>query len=148
MSLIEALEEIGAYLPQKAVVRIAGDLLEADEFDDDDDKRICALLVHLGDTAVSEVCACKFDCYGMSVYEAGGGEYAVATEDEANAAWDSALDNYIDECIRPEINGSLAYYFDEDAWKSDARHDGRGYCLSCYDGNEYEVSDLLIYRVN
>ena len=41
---------------------------------------------------------------------------------------------------------------DEEKWKNDARHDGRGHCLSSYDGHEHEVKVdgewFYIYRVN
>ena len=39
-------------------------------------------------------------------------------------------------------------YFDREAWKRDARMDGRGHCLGSYDGGEYEVGDYLVYRIN
>jgi len=43
-------------------------------------------------------------------------------------------------------------YFDEDAWKYDAKMDGRGHSLASYDGNENEetVNDetYYIYRIN
>jgi hypothetical protein len=63
------------------------------------------------------------------------------TEDEADERWDEELDNYIDECIMPEIPDCYQNYFDEKAWKHDARMDGRGHAISRYDGdeNEYKI---------
>jgi len=64
------------------------------------------------------------------------GEYLVVTDDEADDLWDESLNNYIDECL--EIPEAMANYFDRDAWKSDAKMDGRRHFLSGYDGNENE----------
>ena len=80
------------------------------------------------------------------------GEYLVLTSDEAETAHDEALENYIDECILPECPPTIAPYFDRDAWKRDARYDGRGHVLASYDGDEHEVKIdgewFYIYRVN
>ena len=67
-----------------------------------------------------------------------GDEYLVLTDDEADSTMEDALDNYIDECIIPEIPDAWANYFDSEAWKRDARMDGRGHILNRYDGTEYE----------
>ena len=78
-------------------------------------------------------------------------EYLVLTDSEADDMEDQQLDNYIDECIMPEIPEHLQNYFDDEAWKRDARMDGRGHIISTYDGCEYEekVNDTwyYIYRV-
>lgn len=58
--------------------------------------------------------------------EAEGGTYLVLTDDEADDKWDESLNNYIEECVMPEIPDNLQNYFDDDAWKEDAKHDGRG----------------------
>jgi hypothetical protein len=80
------------------------------------------------------------------------GEYAVLTDEEANERWEEYLDSYIDDCILEGKDGALAKYFDRDAWKDDARHDGRGHCLSPYDGEEHEIKIdgewIYIYRTN
>ena len=79
-------------------------------------------------------------------------DYMVLTDSEADDAWDESLDNYLEECIYPELSGNLKNYFDDDKWKRDARYDGRGHSLSLYDGNEHEetVCDetFYIYRTN
>ena len=74
-----------------------------------------------------------------------GREYDVLTDEEADDRWEQELDNYIDECIMPELEKAedsigirISYYFDDEAWKRDARIDGRGHTLSRYDGCEYE----------
>jgi len=81
----------------------------------------------------------------------------VLDDGEADEAWDEYLDNYIEECILRELPKQYRNYFDNDRWKEDARQDGRGNCLSGYNGNEYketvndEDGDLhtfYIYRQN
>ena len=87
-------------------------------------------------------------------------DYLVLTDAEADDKWDEELDNYIEECIEPEIErisegqGNLSYYikFDEEMWKRDAKMDGRGHSLSRYDGHEHEETvngqTFYIYRQN
>ena len=86
--------------------------------------------------------------YDDCVFEFGSQEYMVLDENEADERWEESLDSYIEECIMPELSGTLANYFDEDAWKRDARFDGRGHSLSPYDGCEYEQDSYYIYRLN
>lgn len=121
----------------------------------DIDIRIKALADHLG-CEVDEITE-EFDgpMYGEGVAfgcDTEPGEYAVLTEGEADRAWEAALDSYLDECVLPELPDSVRFYFDGEAWKRDARFDGRGHALSSYDGNEHEVKVngvwLYIYRIN
>ena len=78
-------------------------------------------------------------------------DYYVLTDSEADDVEDQQLDNYISECIMPEIPEHLQNYFDDEAWKRDARMDGRGHNISTYDGCEYEETvegtTYYIYRV-
>ena len=89
--------------------------------------------------------SCAFDTDGE-------GEYLVYTDAEADDAWDESLDQYIDDCIIPELPEFAARYFDVEAWKRDARYDGRGHSLSGYDGEENEIQVdgtwFYIYRTN
>ena len=55
---------------------------------------------------------------------------------------------YIEECILPELPENMQNYFDEEAWKRDARIDGRGHAISRYDGNEEEVKINDTYYYN
>jgi hypothetical protein len=83
-------------------------------------------------------------------FEGCGGEWAVLTDAEAYSAWDQSLDSYLEDCVP----GSASPYFHTEQWKEDARQDGRGYCLSSYDGNEEEIKDAVtgawfyVYRTN
>lgn len=69
------------------------------------------------------------------------GEYLVLTDREADEAWDEALDHYLDACVLSELPEIAQRYFNCDAWKRDARVDGRGVCLALHDGIETEVYD-------
>ncbi len=114
-----------------------------------------ALAAHLGIDPLDCIETTYAPMYGHGEgYDADGGEYAVLTDEEADLAWDESLDNYLDECILSEVTGALAMYFDRDAWKRDARFDGRGHSLNSYDGNESDATDpqtgaaFAIYQTN
>lgn len=64
-----------------------------------------------------------------------GMEFWIMDDTAADSAWDESLENYLDECVA----GADGPYFDREAWKRDARFDGRGHCLNGYDGNEIEA---------
>ena len=83
--------------------------------------------------------------YNENLFEYGSEEYLVVTDDEADELWDEDLENYIEECILPELNERYQQYFDNEAWKVDARYDGRGHSLNRYDGNEDEET---VYNEN
>ena len=80
------------------------------------------------------------------------GDYEVLTDSEADDRWDEELDLYIEECILPELPDFASQYFDREAWKRDARIDGRGHAISRYDGEENEQTingeTYYIYRKN
>jgi len=86
--------------------------------------------------------------YDSNLFEYGSSEYLVCTDSEADELWDEELENYIDECILHELPECYRNYFDNEAWKSDAKMDGRGHSLNRYDGNEYNVDGFYIYQTN
>ena len=90
--------------------------------------------------------------YDENLFEYGSEEYLVVTDEEADELWEQELDNYLEECIYPELTGNLANYFDDEAWKRDAKRDGRGLSLDRYSGHENyrNVQDetFYIYRQN
>lgn len=90
--------------------------------------------------------------YDENIIEYGNEEYLVVTDEEANELWDEYLDSYLEEIIYPELTGNLSKYFDDEAWKSDAKFDGRGHSLGRYDGREnyedVERETYYIYRQN
>jgi hypothetical protein len=110
---------------------------------------ISALADELGEDP-AEFTEEKYDHYGLTVVSHGRAEYAVGTDSEADEAWDQSLDSYLDDCgVLDAIPENLRWYFDRDAWKSDARHDGRGHSLASYDGDEMELIDgFYAYRIN
>jgi len=79
-------------------------------------------------------------------------DYLVLTEEEAGERWDEYLENYIEDCILPELPESLQNYFDNESFIKDCKMDGRGHSLSSYDGNELEQvvvdTSYFIYRQN
>lgn len=103
-----------------------------------------ALMQHLGEEIPKDV-------NDIPDYEEHG-DYLVATDEEADDLWEQDLNNYIDDCILPELSKHYQKYFDRDAFISDAKCDGRGYSLGKYDGNENEEivngTTYYIYRQN
>ncbi len=87
-----------------------------------------------------------------NLFEYGSDEYLVVTDDEAYDLWETELDHYLEELIYPELTGNLANYFDDEKWKTDARHDGRAHSLARYDGDENSEDingvEYFIYRQN
>ena len=83
-------------------------------------------------------------------YDERSSDWLVYTDSEADDAWDESLENYIDECL--EMPASMRNYFDRESWKSDARMDGRGHCLSGHNGHEEEQqvngTTYYLYRQN
>lgn len=90
--------------------------------------------------------------YNDNEFECSNTSYLVVTDDEAEELWDEELDNYLEECVYPQIPDDLVNYFDDEKWKRDARMDGRGHALSHYDGDEHEIkvnnTYYYIYRTN
>lgn len=98
--------------------------------------RIAALALHLG-VEIEDV---NISSYNDNVVEYGNQEYLVVTDDEADELWDQDLENYIDECILPDLDDRYKNYFDRESWKSDARYDGRAHSLNRYDGREDTIT--------
>lgn len=80
------------------------------------------------------------------------GEYMVLTDEEADDKLEEYLDNYLENCIYPELSGTARAYFNDEAWREDARMDGRGNSLASYDGaennEEVDGTTYYIYRTN
>lgn len=100
--------------------------------------------------AIGRFEAMDFEHYGLTTLQGtNGAEYAIGTDDEADNAWNESLNSYLDECLYPEMPEFAQSYFNEEKWKSDAKHDGRGHSLSSYDGCETELDcGLFVYRIN
>ena len=126
-----------------------------EEFEDEEEKQ--ERLQELADEKHDKIEEIKDELNSIvneydNTYSYGNEEYIVATDEEADEIEDEYLDNYLEECIYPEIPENLHFYFDDDAWKRDARMDGRGHIISTYDGceNEEKVNGTTyyIYRTN
>ena len=78
--------------------------------------------------------------------------WSVLTDEEADDKWNEYLNNYIEECILPDLPETAQIYFDKDSWIKDAKYDGRGHSLSSYDGNEESCTingtEYYLYRNN
>lgn len=89
---------------------------------------------------------------GHDIYSYGDEEYLICDDATADKYWDDELENYIEECIFPELDQRYQMYFDNEKWKRDARFDGRGHSLNHYDGTEevetIDGTDYYIYRQN
>ena len=84
----------------------------------------------------------EFSNWGDCAFKAEGEEYLVLTDDEAHDMSEEGFDKYLEEHLK--IPDSLKRYFDEDAWKTDARLRGRGEALALYDELEYE--EIVEYK--
>jgi len=141
--MLEMLDTLNGYLSTDAVVAVAQAILDENSADTDEE-RLLALLIHT--KCVPGFVAAQGDYYGIPLFAIGDREYAVATEEEADAAHEEYLESYLDE--PGLVEGAQGPYFDREAWLRDARIDGRSHSLSSYDGNEWEVGKFLIYRIN
>lgn len=98
--------------------------------------RLNALALHL-EVDVEDLNICSYD---GQIVEHGNRTYIVVTDTEADDLWEQSLENYLDEIIYPELPENFRNYFNDEAWKADARYDGRGHSLSSYDGEENEIT--------
>lgn len=102
--------------------------------DEKDNFRRKKALADFQQCSIEDICDQYDNCFSY-----GRAEYLILTDEEADELWEADLDNYIEECIIPELPKHLRFYFDEESWKRDARYDGRGHSLNRYDGNEDEI---------
>ncbi len=134
-------------LSDDALDAVILDLLESDRFENNDEKRcLIALAWHRkrGNKTDPADCSVEYvDCVKV-----GGAEYRVFNAIERDLAWEESMDSYLNECVE----GANSPYFDREAWKKDARIEGAGHSLACYDGCEHEFSaghnDWFLYQVS
>jgi len=136
-------------LSDGALDAVIEDLLENDAIWDGDEKRcLIAVAWHREQGNKTGPTDCSVE-YG-DVIKVGGEEYRVLDDDERETAYEESLDSCLDDGC---VEGADGPYFDREAWKKDARMDGAGHFLACYDGNENEFSAgndewWFLYRVN
>lgn len=131
----------------------------------DEEAKIEAIARHFG-VDPSDIDTSSFDHYGLTVYNVDGAEYAIGTDDEADAAvadyikdsaWSFNADFLAQQTDLPEevyramqdkcegSNDAVSKLIEktcgfDDFVKEAIRYDGRGHFLSGYDGEEIEIS--------
>ena len=98
-----------------------------------------ALAAHLSITSqdeVDELVETGDEHYGLPVFDYDGEQFAVGTGDEANDAKREAVQEYIDECVLPEIPKQYRQYFDDSAFTNDCTNDELVGLIGSYDGCE------------
>lgn len=131
-SICDMIEEIEEIEKEREITEEDIDLF--DDFDEPEKAIAFALLFGL---SVNEIDDIVHD--GDNRWTVQGDDYLFGTDEEMDDEWDEHLDNYIDECVLPEIPEYLQPYFDEERFKDDCRIDGRGHSLNSYDGKEEEI---------
>lgn len=107
-------------------------------------EKIVALALHL-EIDFEEAQRIEVSSYDDCVFEYGSKEYLVCTDSEADEKWEEDLDNYIEDCVLPEIPEAYRDYFNDQRFKDDCRQDGREHSLARYDGHEHEQNVLGVY---
>lgn len=132
----------------------------------DEQSKIEAIARHF-EVNAGDVEATAYDHYGLTVYKVGGEEYAVGTDEEADAAvadyikdsaWSFNADFLASQTDLPEevyramqdkcedSNNAVSKLIEKtcgwDDFVAEAiRYDGRGHFLSGYDGEEVEIAN-------
>jgi hypothetical protein len=106
------------------------------------DAELCAAFIQMFDLCENDLQDIEIDGTRCTVQ---GIDYLAGTDEEMGEEWDGYLERYIDECL--EIPEHIERYFDREAWKEDARYDGRGHSLNSYDGGEEcaEINGVYYY---
>lgn len=137
---------------------------------------VLALAKYL-DCDPSELSEERYDHYGLPVYSLGSKEYAIGTDEEADAAarayvesslWAFNADFILSECELPleledgiramqekkceDCNDAMLALVEktcglESFVQSAISADGRGHFLAQYDGNECEAGEFYAYRI-
>lgn len=115
--------------------------------------RMKAFCEHFGCTE-EEV---EVDNYNGCCFNYNDCEYLILTDDEADEEEKERLDDYLENCLLPELPEWCHRYFDEEEWYKDNKGWDRPSWISSYDGEETEVSVkseegnsvyFYIYRIN
>lgn len=111
------------------------------------DAELCAAFVRMFDLSENDLQDVEIDGNRSTVQ---GVEYLAGDDSEMDDEWDNDLENYIDECLIPDLPETAQMYFDREKWKRDARIDGRAHSLNRYDGGEEHArindTDYYAYR--
>lgn len=144
--------------------------------DSEDAEKVQALCEHL-DCEPGELSKESYDCYGLDVYSFRSQEYAIGTDAGADKAvteniqgsiWAFNPSFIVSMCGLPEqleegikamqekcesANDALLALVEKQCGlplfvEHAVMADGRGHSLSSYDGEENEVGEFFIYRIN
>ncbi len=107
-----------------------------------DEERRAALAMELA-SDIDEVEEVDYAPGRDNVFRVGDAEYRVLTDGEADEAWDQELEWFMDEFLLQGVHERVHCYFDRDRCKDDLRIDGRGHCLSRYDGCEIDLPNMV-----
>ena len=162
---------------EDAIKRILNEVIGADGFDDDNDKRCCIAMLYDYENGNKHEAAGYSISYD-NVVDAPGAEYLVLDDDEADVACQESIEDSLwafrpsflssmtsidesvfealaDKCedandaVRSIINGSCGI---DSFVESAIGADGRGHFLGHYDGEENEISvdgaEYYVYRQN
>ena len=104
----------------------------------DRDAELCVAFIKMFSLSEDDVQDIEIDGNRSKVQ---GIDYLAGTDSEMDDEWDENLENYIDECLLPKVKDeNIQKYFDREAWKRDAKFDGRGHSLNYWDGGEEEAT--------
>lgn len=87
------------------------------------------------------------DGSGNKLFSFGKKEYYVLTNEEADKLAEEIVDNYIEECVLPEIPERYRNLINSKPLVEEATRK-RGEWLASYDSREEEHGDFYIYRIN
>lgn len=133
MAIVDKLEEI-EYGGKSGDLVTEADITLFEDFDDDEVALAFAIFKE------AERCDIEFiECRGNR-YTLYGEGYLFGTDEEMDIEWNEYLDNYIEECVLPEMPKYYHNYFDYEKYKSECHGDGRGHSLNHYDGNENSLN--------
>ena len=137
-NLISEIEEIEEEEKERKVTEEDLDLFK--DFNEPEKALVLAIMFNLSINEIEDI-----ENINGNYWSVQGIDYLFGTDEEMNDEWDDDLENYIDECL--EIPEHIQNYFDREAWKSDAKIDGRGHSLNRYDGGEeeYKYNDTYYY---
>ena len=107
---------------------------DIDLFDDFNDSECALALALMLDLCINEIDDIVEERNNRWCVQ--GTDYLAGTDEEMDEFWDEDLNNYLEECVYPDLPDHLRNYFDDEAWKSDARVDGRGHSLNHWDSSE------------
>lgn len=108
-----------------------------DIFSQDRDVELCAALVRMFNLSENDIEDVEIKNTRATVQ---GIDYIAGTDDECDTEWEADLDNYLDDCVLPDLPENMKGYFDRERWMNDAKMDGRGHSLNRYDGSEESYS--------